>query len=516
MSWGGRIATWNIQGLQSKFPQLIEWMKKVSVDYTVVTETWMDFRAGGITRPWESDKCLLSLVNIEKDASIAGRPHGGVGLVCSERLAKNPVSIIDQDVKGHWAVWSLEKVWIVGVYFPPSMSLEAFEGNLEEISNTISSAPLNMPIFITGDFNASLKRVSGRFFDDNRGEIIRAWLGANGLMLKEPDLEHHYQTTICANDQVNGWRDLFILNQAAWNNARGLITQNTAEINSDHKPVLLEWEKPTVFKPREENILLPKRWKVFGLHDESLNSKYVSLVEKKTVILLFNLQEELREDLPTGRQALIDGYFDCINSVYDDVSDEVLGGSKQPIAGVSRKFKSEKVLGLQEDRKRALASYAAREGRDEFEEVKRINKELAEAKKLERQEHWKNSFVHEMETIQIGEYLQTLKRIRKGREKGITPRMTVETLEAIAIQFAKQLQPCYLQEGIRNPQLRSPNEDYEEVEPEDPFMANITEEERTLFSPRHVYRLFCESSYGKAPGESGLGLGLVKKKCPSF
>lgn len=96
------------------------------------------------------------------------------------------------------------------------------------------------------------------------------------------------------------------------------------------------------------------------------------------------------------------------------------------------------------------------------EQLQTTYKQLAEAKRREANDEWRTGFVAKMDKDSTSSFISTLKRIRRGRQKGVTTEMDSNDLNSMANHFEKQFCPCVPTTNSTSPRQISPHEDYTE------------------------------------------------------
>lgn len=508
-----RGATWNIQGWQFKYRTTKNWMVLKNIDWVVVTETWLGQVAGGSTRPWEMDENLVSLISQKRDAGLAGRFHGGLGLMVSDSLLRSrAVKLLLHDDNAAWAAWQILDTVVIGVYLAPSLPSRDVEHILEKISEVVGKFR-DKPLILCGDLNAKLMRRDGRFSDNSRGKLLREWLSDHGLNLLEPEGEY-YNTTVCARE-YNGWTDLFLVNDLALCRSTKIETSVEDCWQSDHLPVI--WHgltSPNVESPR---VLKRDGWKWSALHNSAARVEYIAVMRKNLSEVRTEISHSLSNLITTStegeRQAVVDHLYAEFIACMNHSADLCIPKMQRYDGSRARRYQSAEVRGLKADLK-STKRHLGLSRAQRTKECKRLFRLLLIAKRKETNDRWHNVFCAELDDIEVGEYLSTLKRIRRGRQKGTVPRADQSQVDNIARFFQAQCEPCVPSGTGGCPQQLLPCEAFQETDLGDPFLAPLDQQLLQAVDFTNVNRVVQRTSYGKASGHEGLSkerLGLTRR-----
>ena len=393
--------------MQSKYLIAKNWMNDREIDCLVVTETWLAQQAGGTTKPWEADDQLVSLASQKKNPLVAGRNHGDIGLICSEkmlRLRQTETIAIDTDAR--WACWKVAELWVVGVYLSPSMNMEEIRIKLLEISETIYNAPSGTPIIICGDLNASFAHADGEYRDNERGLLIRSWALDYGLKIVLPRHKQDYQTTVGRTDGRNGWKDIFLTNVAGEEILiAGAQADYSQDAFSDHRPILCDL-KPIQEIVQNDQVTLQHRWKLSKLSCPETLGRYTGSLRDLNTALCAKVQcaEALVSRPIAERQFFVDELFRSYTEGMDRIANNELGSLRPPANGISRKFKSDEVRTLKLQLKQIVKRPTSMNWNraQKTNEQKTTYRQLREAMRLETKDRWRNTFVEQMDETTPG------------------------------------------------------------------------------------------------------------------
>ena len=497
-----RFATWNIRGLQSSLGDVQTWMAEKDIDWVVVTETWLGHVAGGSTKPWESDKSVCSLVSKTKKNGVAGRYHGGIALVANQAaIGRRQISLIDACTDANWALWKVDNVFVLGFYFGVSLTLPEVSTALDAISASFDQIPQEADLVVMGDANALFKHSDGTFEDDARGSKFREWMEDNGLKLLEPEEGKSFNTTI-GSSVGSRWRDLMLVNANLLPKCTKLTIDNEQDWQSDHYPVMLELEPAVMTAPAK----IQKRlgWKFSMLNDENIRINYLERMQHS----LQPFWEKLRAiDSGTGdrsflvRQDLCNQVHKLLINGLKSCADTVLPKLKE-WDGSERRCKSAEVLRLKAKIKEIKVSpptaIFSRESKQTL--LKELKQALKNAMKKETNERWHDSYIGELEQVSVSECLSVLKKVRRGRQRGTSPKATQESIEAIANHFEAQFQPCVTGGVGQSPRQLSPTEPFFEPVKLDPVQFDLSQSLFEQMSSFAVAKAVRNTAFGKAAG----------------
>ena len=398
-------------------------MDRKKVDWVVITETWLGEVAGGSTKPWESDLSLASLVSTKRPVGSAGRFHGGLALLCNDKvLARRQTKLISSDINARWAVWKIDDTYACGCYFGVSVSILQIEESLDQIERVFRDLGPGKSFAFLGDLNANFKHSDGSYRDDERGRLFGSWFEKMGLILQEPKDGDSFNTTV-GRTEGSRWRDVIAVNSKLLPETIDIEIDLNESYTSDHYPVIMNCidtqsrGTPKVFKR--------KAWKLSRLFDEEIRQEYLNNLQSAFEPMHHAVAHESPSVVAQGeegRQVFIDTICQKFVAAFDEASDKSLPRLTE-YKGQDRKCKSPEVLRLRELLQKArVKSVNIRYTREDRRVAcKTIKKDITIAMAKEMNERWHQSFVYELDGMEVGEYLGNLRRIRRGRQKGTSP-----------------------------------------------------------------------------------------------
>ena len=515
-------ATWNIHGLQSKYREVKEWMVEERVSWVLITETWLGAADRDFIRPWNSDSGLVSLIPGKREQGARGRNHCGLALIIneSEGVLSEDVSLLHESPNRNWALWKLQNQYVIGCYFPPSLSNIELAEELERIEIEIDRLEQSesAQVWIVGDFNVTLRH-NGRFQDDTKGATMREWLERCSFHLFIPD-SGNIQTTVSSTPNAYGLWDLCVGNSfTLLSHMETKIDKNNSWA-SDHFPVLFKYTVNQVFERKPPIGIDIPRWKLSKLHDAEIRCKYLERLETKFIplrkrLLACNEDQVLSQ---MDKQNEIDNCLDMFTQSISTVADDLLERLRQPIPGISRRYKSAEVRNLKRSLNTQKRELAIETPSVKRQRIKPIYDNLRKAITKEVNERWHNDFVRAQDLEPIGSHLSTLKRIRRGKEKGVSSRLSQQKLDDMAQHFESHFRPCIdTQIPHECPRNYTVEEQYTEVDQGDPMAVPGGDWLKQFEDSKTVIEALCKAKRGKSPGLSGIGVelfGLPAKSAP--
>lgn len=508
-----RIATSNVSNLKTKLNGYINYMATHDITVLVMTETWLGTSAGGYqAKPYNANgDWLAHLVPAERsEGQVRGHLGGGLGIVVNpSHVSADQVKVVAES--RHWAAWDVERWRVVGVYLPPSLSVQAVRQVLEAIVPVLNT---ERPLVMTGDFNASLGHRCGRFRDNDRGRLLRTFWGDAGLTLAEPDSDDNaaYQTTVGQRQDTNRWRDLHVLNQAAHVRLRSWEVDKDTAFDTDHYTCVLSLTG-NIIRSGDEHKRHMLRWKTSKLHDEEIRTRYREVLNRKMQPVLSEMDTLLATgDWPTTRRDRLElaNRLECtFRKAITNTATEVLGRltprdkRRQP---KESKFDTETVKELEREfneLKRAATATGSMETRQLARDCwSRLNKAYHEAA----HHHWHSEFSEKMTAGDVREMVRTLTRIRRSKARSVTPPKPREELDGLADTFYRHFQPCITDENDQQPtpRQRQPGEEYEELDQGDAFDTHGSDLMLAELTPLNLLQRLRYSARGKTPGKDGI------------
>lgn len=273
---------WNVQGLQRKYPEVQRWMKTNKISWLITTETWLGEEANDFQRPWDCDENLVSLVPGKKDKSKAGRSHRGLALIINNQtdLKRQHVKVLHTGESRLWCIWSIREVIVVGIYLPPSLTMEEYQDELRQAINTAKTLAETRMIILAGDFNANVKH---RTFRGNvKGNFLIEETTNQGIQIIEPENEH-FATTICRSGSSNRWKDIFFASQSHQDSIQSCHIDESMDWLSDHYPVSISYlHHDTIEHNTVDNNTQLIRWKWAALRDNhTIRERFVQTLDQK-------------------------------------------------------------------------------------------------------------------------------------------------------------------------------------------------------------------------------------------
>lgn len=142
-----KFMTWNATGLRNRIDDLILYMQRQSIDFAVVTETWL--RVGdSLPLICRSSSAVCSVL-------VGNRGKNGVSLIInpdSSHPEVRQLQILARDtIDGRYMLFRCGPVFFLGVYIPPASS-DFRQWILDILS--INNVPAEADLVLLGDFNA--------------------------------------------------------------------------------------------------------------------------------------------------------------------------------------------------------------------------------------------------------------------------------------------------------------------------------------------------------------------------
>ena len=256
-------ASFNARGMKRNRLQIRSLMVQKKIDFMVVQETWL--------QPNENVHELREF--LVSSASSKEKHGGGIALLASAKV-KSRIKIIGHHDKGYWGLWKVDKIYVVGCYFPPKLEHSLVIELMEQIRRRLKSR-LDIDhsqILLLGDMNPQKQH------EVRREETLRNWLLIMELEVLNDTLGPTGKgTTFNASGENTG-------NVLDWIVASSEIVRNSLRLeyleeerdDSDHCPVLLEWNY-SLETIQEKKTIRAKRWKMSKLQDPKTRKDFATM-----------------------------------------------------------------------------------------------------------------------------------------------------------------------------------------------------------------------------------------------
>ena len=477
-----RVAVWNSQGLTAaKRNMLMNWMGESSIDVAIVTET--HFRPNtAIPSVCEGLSAVCSVLG---EGATAGKR--GVSVIINQRTLSEEVTasirkLEADDLQGSYLAFEIAGVKFLCIYNAPELKLQ-LDDWLNELCEKIGIRPMDQ-VVIAGDFNARHECWKDRKTNDN-GRKLAKWAA---------DWEMHHadsgkQATFVGS-QGHSIVDHFFHNLAD----DGAFVSREMENASDHRPVVMKLriEEPALEPIKHEFRIRVERLKKWG----KLSMLYLNELEDFGC----DWSESLRNDLDgleacndqRTKQQLVDHHESQLNRFLTATARKICGTSK-----VSRgKIRWEPVR----SRKLTRLCYKLRkEGGSKVKSA--IDREV---EKLSKKKF--DKYVEKLDEMPINEVVKVVSSFNKRRSRKATALKSDDaSIESYKSYFAGMTRNLLARKGKLS---------------EAPVRTNSWEEleeiARLEFNLRAVIRTMRRLPWNKAPGNSGVTYGMLKRSGPFF
>lgn len=164
-----RVAALNIGGLAGQDPDLSQMMRRHSLDFLFISETWA--RVDSLSPRNEN----IIYWGPWTDRSTTGHTHYGVALFVGDQINKRDVKV-EAGVRGHSVWWTYQGIRFGGMYLAPSRSSEQVLATLAD-----PAGEKNDPMVLIGDFNMRIGNASGDAIWCQRAVEMYPWLMDRGF-----------------------------------------------------------------------------------------------------------------------------------------------------------------------------------------------------------------------------------------------------------------------------------------------------------------------------------------------
>jgi hypothetical protein len=498
-----KIATYNVCGLRFKYPYVRRFMREQGVDVLLATETQLMENI----LPLDRDKWIVSIVRQPRRADQPGRAHGGLALICDPTTCRD-IKEVEIDSQGRWASYEVNGIRIIGVYIAPSITGEEEKRVIKEIGEKVprkaeGELDEGKPTIILGDFNARVAKRHGEQ-SNGRGRLLVSTMAEVGMEIIRPrEGPEMYSST-----QGGQWYDLVMGNLAVRQLNHRVIHYHGWIGITNHCPVELTMEmlprreQRRQIAPVDENI----RWKTVKLENSLIKQEYRSELDRRMEELLPELREleETALLIPRSLQERYDiiekenkKFVDCVWETADAILGRVKGWN-----GTQRTVSSRQIRRLNKSIHSLLRQSSdggTRAAKNRQQLIRSLMDNRREEIEKEMKVQWRQ-FAEEISATNVSEFLGTIKRIRRGRLRGIQAPMEQEDLDQIAEHYEQQFCPCEVVEGELSPKQMTTEKARKERVLGDPFITEIKDKERRLFTPQHILSLVRKTKGGKASG----------------
>ena len=511
--------TWNIRGFRNSFRNVTEVMQANKIDWLVVTETHLQPETLPLDRNrWLQHSATRPLATTADGFRRAGRHHGGICFIANPAIVKN-MAVIATDPQANFVVYELNGLRIIGVYLPPSLDIAAFSDYLDKIGDHLPTDP-NQPAIITGDFNLSMEWEGNNLRDCARGRILKDYLDLHALTPATPD-DGNFGTTLA---QEPRWYDLCLLNAKASALMTGHQHYQNYRGYSDHIPVATRLDLPVAERQHiEEPVPTNLRFKITKLEDPQIASKHLEMLEQQMADVDSWLDEQMElfqsDAAPTKarRQTLANQIMSKLDHAIMHTAKITLGIQRpdvDPNGRTERKVQSGKISRLE-----AVCKILQRQIIDQklpatdwrHERIQETQIKLRQAMRKQNREDWEG-FADQISTEKVSLFLSTLKRIKRGKQRGAAPDLAQEELNSIAETYEKQMCPCETDtEFGTQPRQLPPAEVGPREDQGNPWDSPLPGDNDRRFSPEHVKLILKASGAGKASGPDNICKELLGK-----
>lgn len=500
--------TWNIRGLRFDYNNVQDFMNACKVDWLVITETHL--MPG--TLPLNRDRWLLHSatrpVNTVDGFIRAGRNHGGIGFMARPSIVKRMV-ITHQHPNASYVVYNLNGMVIIGVYLEPNMDIQTFGETLESIGDYLPEDPTT-PAVITGDFNLSLAWDDNGIRDCQRGRALRTFLEHHNLT---PALPHDNNYCTTTAQQTTRWLDLCLLNDNAYQSLAQCKHIHQYCAYSDHVPVVCTFNlNDTARPPTITTTATNRRYKLTKLEDPVVGRRHAEMLNGEMQKVQHWLDEQMvyfhRATITPSkqrRQALVNQIAAKIDKAIIHTAETILGAQCPDESTGGRKqrrvqsAKIQRLEGIISKLQSEVVNSQLPTADWRHSAIRRTQKQLHSAMQEQNKTEWKK-FAENISNEKIAIYLSTLKRIRRGKQRGVSPDLAQQDLDEIATTYESQMCPCDQADfGIQPRQLR-PQEVPAYHDQGLPWNSPAPDDFEDRFSPETVGKLLRNSASGKASG----------------
>lgn len=284
------FACWNIQGISTKYSEVLRTIDQYQLDIVVLSETKKKGNGNEVNQNY-----LHFYSGVDKDK----RARAGVSIMINKKWQKyirNSEAINERLIKIEVDILA-HRIVIIGVYAPTDdASVAEKEEFLEKLTLLLNTVGNNKEVILMGDFNG---RVGSSLSDNIIGRHGEEVINDNGLRLKEVCDQYrlkilngffqhkniHKYTWIQTTKGLKSIIDYIIVKQASsikWYDVR---VQRGAVCGSDHfllkGSVCIKYKKRGNTQNNQQRALLFPKYSIEKLCDESNTFLYKLLLANK-------------------------------------------------------------------------------------------------------------------------------------------------------------------------------------------------------------------------------------------
>lgn len=506
-----RGGTWNIRGLSYSYRQVQSLMLNNQLDWLFITETHLQPES----KPLHWDDWLVhSLPQPIRNNQRSGRNHGGIALMINPSRVRH-VQVIASCPESRYAMYKIDGLLVVGTYLAPSLPQTAFEEAMDKIAQLLPTERFEEPAIIIGDLNSNLKLHDSLPATCPRGRFLTGFTVTNDL---EPALpsDGNYGTTV---SQSPHWLDMILMNPAASTCSTRLHHDHRIRAYSDHVPVQWEYELPAQNEAQLQPVAMTIsniRFKLAKLQIPEIRARHRRYIETNMTEFRTFADERMHEfrmcPRPTiaYRARVANQLNNKLTDAIIDAADRSCGRCK-PTVCASRELPSPTISRLQTVVSKLQTEINELDLPPEnwrHETIRKTIEKLRKAMQTQSKDQWR-SFTEQMDEDDISLFLQTLKRMRRGRSKGITPELSKAELDHIADTYETQTCPCASAPFGFQPVQQKPDEVVINPDQGNPWDAPPPTNINERFSTEAVLRCIRHSGNGKASGIDNISKELL-------